>query len=544
MHPLSTNVAGRARRDQPSSSVVLDHVSFTWPDGTAVLDDVTTSFTAGRTGLVGANGAGKTTLLRLITGELQPTSGHIGVSGAVGYLPQHLVLATATTVSQLLGIEPALAAVRAIERGDTAPEHFDAIGDDWDIEARARALLDSLDLDGIGLDRRVGTLSGGEAVLVGLAGLRLAQSPVVLLDEPTNNLDRVARAHVREQIRTWRGALVVISHDLALLELMDDTAELRAHQVSVFGGPFSQFREAIETEQRAAERGLGSAEARLKVERRQRIEADTKLARRASKGRKDHQRKTAPKIILNARKSAAQASAGKLRGELDDRIEKAQAEVTAQTERIRDDAVIRVDLPVCGVSASRRLAELRDGERTIVLQGPERVALTGRNGVGKTRLVDTLLHPETGDGRPVYGIAHTRRIGLLAQRLDDFDERGSVLDNVRAAAPRVPPGQVRAALARFLFRADEVARPMSSLSGGERFRVALARLLLADPPHQLLILDEPTNNLDLDSVESLVTALSGYTGGLLVISHDDRFLQRIGVTTRVELADDRLTLLR
>jgi len=245
---------------------------------------------------------------------------------------------------------------------------------------------------------------------------------------------------------------------------------------------------------------------------------------------------------MNQRKSEAQVSAGKLRTELDGKVQAAQNALHAVSSRVRADATIRVDLPDPNVPAARRIAELHGTGRSFMVQGPERVALTGPNGVGKTTLLETLVHPQATRTGRATAIRHTDRIGYLPQLLDGLDDDASVLDNMRAVAPGTPPGQVRNKLARFLIRGDAVDRAVRTLSGGERFRVALARLLLADPPPQLLILDEPTNNLDTQTVDQLVGALRGYRGALLVVSHDDAFLDRLDLTTRLALdATGRLT---
>lgn len=518
-------------------SIVLDRVSFTWPDGSLALSDVSGAFGSGRTGLVGRNGSGKSTLLRLIAGELAPSSGHVMVPGTVAHLPQQLTLDVDRRVAELLGIAAALDAVRAIESGDVDPRHFEAVGSDWDVEARSHAALADAGLAPEMLDRRVGELSGGEAVLTAIAGIRLRRAPVTLLDEPTNNLDRDARRRLHDLVRGWRGALVVVSHDTALLELMDDTTELYSSALSTFGGPYSAWRAWLDAEQDAARQAERTAAQAVRREKRERIEAETKLSKRAAMGRKAQFEKRVPPIVAGNLARAAQVSAGKLRGEKAEREATARAVLDAAERRVRDDDTVHIDLPDPGVAAGRRIATLHDGTRSWVIQGPERVALVGANGVGKTTLLERLV----GDGGR-NAVAHTDHIGYLPQRVDGLDDAASVLENVARAAPTVPVGELRNRLARFLIRGDAVTRPVATLSGGERFRVALARLLLSDPPPQLLVLDEPTNNLDIDTADQLVSALRAYRGAVLVVSHDDAFLHRLGVDLVLELdADGSLT---
>jgi len=516
-----------------NASVTLDRLTFTWPDGHAALDGVTGSFGTGRTGLVGRNGSGKSTLLRLIAGELSPTAGAINASGDVAYLPQRLTLDVDRRVAELLGVASALDAVRAIAAGDVGPERFDAVGDDWDIEARAEVSLAEAGLDPSFLDRRVGELSGGEAVLVAIAGIRLRRAPITLLDEPTNNLDRYARARLADMVRSWKGTLVVVSHDVSLLELMDDTAELYANSLSVFGGPYSEWRAWLDAEQDAARQAERDAKQSFKKEKRQRIEAETKLAGRARMANKAFVEKRVPKIIANGRKMAAQVSAGRLRTEVAEKESEARAALDEAGRRVRGDASMKIELPDPDVSGSRRIATIRDQERSWIIQGPERVALIGRNGVGKTTLLQRLVEGVT-DGTPAVS-AHTDRIGYLPQRIDGLDESLSVLENIAKAAQAIPEKDLRNRLARFLIRGDTTDRPVGALSGGERFRVALAKLLLADPAPHLVVLDEPTNNLDLDTVDQLVEALRAYRGAVLVVSHDDAFLNRFDLDLTLEI---------
>lgn len=518
-----------------TSTILLTDVGLIWPDGSIALTGITAAFGRGRTGLVGANGSGKSTLLRLITGELAPSAGSVARSGEVGYLPQTLTLGVSVTAADLLGVRPKLDALRAIEGGDVAERHFDVLGDDWDITTRASEALRSAGLTESDLDRPVGQMSGGEAILVAILGLRLGAAPITVLDEPTNNLDGAARRRLAAMVRSWPGALIVVSHDSALLELMDNTAELHGGALTVFGGPYSAFLEHLDRQQAAAQQAQRSADQIVKKEKQQRIEAETKLAHRSRFARTEFENKRVPKIVMGLRKSAAQVSAGKLRTEFDGKVQDARAAAADAAALVRSDDSIHVDLPDPQVPSGRRLAELHGSDRNFLLHGPARVALTGPNGVGKTSLLESLVHPETARVGRATAIAHTNRIGYLSQRLDGLDDDASALENLAAAAPAVPAGELRNRLARFLLRGDAVSRPVRSLSGGERFRVSLARLLLADPPAQLIVLDEPTNNLDRHSVDQLVGALGVYRGGLLVVSHDEAFLVRLGITDWLSL---------
>ncbi|WP_188584947.1 ABC-F family ATP-binding cassette domain-containing protein [Gordonia jinhuaensis] len=543
--PQTSSTSGVPHQSTPAAAtstskpvVTLSDLSFEWPDGTVALDRLDGTFTAARSGLVGGNGAGKSTLLRLIAGELAPTTGHLDTVGEVGYLPQTLIRDHHTTVAGLLGVDAILDALTAIESGDPDPTHFETVGDDWDMRARAVAALGRIGLDHIGLDRCVDEISGGEAVLIAVTGLQLRATPITLLDEPTNNLDRDTRATLVDLVDEWPGALIVVSHDLALLEHMDATAELYDGGLTVFGGSYSAWRSSLDVEQAAAEQAARSAQQILKVEKRQRIEAETTLARRKQKGKKTQRDGGIPKILAGRRAASAQVSAGAMRSTHERRIIAAQKAVDVAGARVRDDEHIHLELPDPDVPRGRRLAELTDADHTVVIAGPERVALVGANGSGKSALLEQLIHGKGTDETRPTGRLLTDRVGYLPQRLDILDDTASAIDNVAGAAPDSSRATIRNQLARLLLRGDMVERPVATLSGGERFRVSIARLLLADPPPKLLILDEPTNNLDITSVDQLAEALDAYRGALLVVSHDHAFLNRIGPATVIELGTD------
>ena len=564
---MSNQSAVSAKSAAPG--VVLSDLSFSWPNGRGVLSHLSASFAPGRTGLIGVNGAGKSTLLRLIAGQLRPSSGSLAVTGDIGYLPQNLILDTGARVAELLGIAGVLDAIGAIEAGDTSPAAFDAVGNDWDIGDRAREWLSRLGLDHVGLADPVGRLSGGESIMTALTGLFLRRPAVLLLDEPTNNLDLVARRRLYATVESWPGVMLIVSHDRELLGLMDQIADLRSDHygdsLRLYGGNLAAYEVMLEAEQAAARRAVGAAESDVRRRRRVAIESQAKQAGRDRQGRKLAASGSLPRIVAGARKRAAQESAGRSRDVHAERIADAQARLAEAEEAVRDDDAIRISLPGTAVPAGRTVLAVAglDGSwmpwrrseaagddgalAELIVGGPERIALTGPNGAGKTTLLRIIAGQLTrreldrpdrdapglnGAGLDELGLAVRRNgpLGYLPQRLDVLDDALTVAENVRAAAPAASVNEVRARLARFGLRGARADAVAGTLSGGERFRAVLAALLLAEPPPQFVLLDEPTNNLDLASVGQLTQALSCYRGALMVASHDLPFLGSIGIT--------------
>ena len=529
-----------------SSSIICDKVSFAWPDGDEVLVRLDAVFRTGRTGLIGVNGSGKSTLFKVVAGELRPQSGSVTVVGTVGYLPQ-VVPSGASTVSDLLAITASREALHAVERGEATEERLAAIGDDWDVEERAVAELHRLGLTGVGLDRAVATLSGGEAAMARLAALFLRRPEILLLDEPTNNLDLHARQRFYDAVASWPGTMVLVSHDRTLLEMVDRIADLSGGSLRTYGGNLSGYEHMLAVEAEAAERAVRTAESDVARQKRELLAAGVRLDRRRRYGATMYDRKREPKSVMQERKRQAQVSAGKCRGMHVEKLAAARQRLTEAEDAVRDEDEIRVELPATAVPAGRTVLELvlpagrllpprsetppREATRVVeelLVRGPERIAVLGANGAGKTTLLRAVLGEVDPPGVTVkVGVAGLR---YLPQRLDLLDDSLSVVDNVRAFAPGTAPNQVRARLARFLFRGGRADLPAGALSGGERFRAVLAAVLLAEPPPQLLVLDEPTNSLDIGSVRRLSQALAFYRGALLVASHDLPFLETVGIT--------------
>ncbi|MEU3458039.1 ribosomal protection-like ABC-F family protein [Micromonospora sp. NPDC006766] len=531
--------------------IICTNLSFSWPDDTPVFRDLSFAVPPGRTGLVAPNGAGKTTLLRLIAGGLTPTGGGVTVEGVLGYLPQDLPLAGDLTVAQVLGIDAALAALRAIEAGDAAEEHFTAVGDDWDVEERSCAELDRLGLGDVTLDRRLHTLSGGQVVSLGLAAQLLRRPDVLLLDEPTNNLDIDARHRLYAVLEGWSGCLLVVSHDRVLLDRMDRIAELDRGEVRLFGGNFTAYEEAARTAREAAERTVRSAEQEVKREKREMQQARERAERRASNAARNLGNAGLARIVAGGLKRSAQESAGRAQQAHANRVSEAQTRLDEASRTLRDDQALTLDLPDTTVPAGRTVVagesmQVYHGDRAVfagdgtdlTIRGPERIALTGPNGAGKSTLL-RLLH---GDLTPDAGRMHRAdgRVAYLSQRLDLLDLDRTVAENFAAYAPDRPPAERMNLLARFLFRGARAHLPVGVLSGGERLRATLACVLYAQPAPHLLLLDEPTNNLDLVSVGQLGNALTAYRGAFVVVSHDERFLTDIGVQRWLRLDGGQL----
>jgi ATPase subunit of ABC transporter with duplicated ATPase domains len=526
--------------------LLAEDVSWRTPAGDPILDRISLALHREKTGLVGANGSGKTTLLRILTGALAPASGRVRRAGSVAVLPQDFRPMLEQTVAEALGVRDRLDALGRLTAGHGSDADLAVLDDDWSIEERIAGELSRLGLSGIGLDRPLATLSGGETTRVVLAALFLGRPDLLILDEPTNNLDHESRQALRAALADWPGGLVVVSHDRALLRMMDRMVELTPKGAKSYGGNYDLYVAQRDSESQAAQEQLAAAAKELRRVRRDAQAARERQDRRNSRGARERDRGGMPKILLNAMRDTSTGTTARQATTHDDRVAAAQGTLAEARERALQLRELAISLPPVDLPAGKLVLEVEgvcfrypDSARPLLdgfalrMVGPRRVALAGPNGCGKTtllRLIRGELTPDAGTVR--LGV---ERFCCLDQRADLLIGDLSVLENFRRHVPGQSETACRMVLGRFLFRGDTVHKPAAALSGGERLRAALACVLSAAQPPQLLLLDEPTNHLDLPSLANLEQALRGYTGALLVISHDRDFLDAVGVDRVVEL---------
>ena len=523
------------------ASISLSRIGWATPDGHSVLTGVDLNFGQERTGLVGRNGVGKSTLLKLIAGELQPLAGSVRVTGTLGLLKQTVRPGERETVADLFGVTGALALLRRAEAGAASVEELAEA--DWTLAERITAALIRVGLDA-GPDTRLAELSGGQRTRASLGAAVFAAPDFLLLDEPTNNLDRSGREAVIALLAGWRAGAIVVSHDRELLDRMDAIVELTSLGAARYGGNWTHYRERKATELEAAQQDLAHAEKQAAEVRRKAQRAAERQDRHDAAGSRRAAKGDMPRILLGARKSNAEASRGAGTRLADRQRAETQAAVASARSRIEIMQDLSVALPSTGLPANRTVLRLddvtagHDPEHPIIrdlsftMEGPERVAIVGPNGSGKTTLV-TLI---AGGIAPILGtVSVAVDFAILDQRVGTLDPAMSILDNFKRLNPGATDNTCRAALARFLFRADAALQQVGTLSGGQTLRAGLACVLGGPRPPALLILDEPTNHLDIDSVEAMEAGLRSYDGAILLVSHDETFMANIGIERRLSL---------
>lgn len=529
--------------------LTLHGVSYMLPNGRPLFSNLCCNFGSLRSALVGRNGVGKTVLARILAGELSPGCGSVTRAGRIHYLPQNpLATRPDLNLAALAGLSGTLQALDRIEQGSCEASDFELLAERWDIRQQFQAQLERVGLPRLSPQTPACQLSGGQAMQVALLGAQLAQADFLILDEPSNHLDAASRSALAQQLRQWRGGLLLISHDRVLLEVMDSVAELSASAITIYGGNYSFYREVQHQQSRNAQDQL----ARLKLERSRADQAlrtqQERQSRRQARGEKLGKNGNQAKILLDAGKERAQASGGKLatrqtaaREALNQSVREAALALQRQVDWQAES--IHWHLPQGLTNLGDRIvAELREVQLphvarhsplSLVLRAGQRMAITGPNGCGKSTLLQLLaaqLQPLAGECK--LNVPHA----LLDQHQRLLQASSSVLSQLLAASPRTPEALQRMRLAQLGLDARRCEQPSDQLSGGERLKAAMACALYRDEPAQLLLLDEPDNHLDLPSLQALESMLCQYAGTLLIVSHDAMLLQALELTHQLNFA--------
>ena len=496
--------------------------------------------------LVGNNGSGKSTLLRIIEGGLKPVSGEVVCSSQPYYVPQHFGQYDQLTIMQALQVESKIKALQAIIAGDASAGNFTVLDDDWNIEERCLAALSFWGLQHIRLDQPMCTLSGGEKTKVFLSGLQIHSPEIILMDEPTNHLDTGSRNKLYGFIESSRATMLIVSHDRTLLNLLPYTCELDRSTISLYGGNYEFYKEQKEQALAALQNQLSEKEKELRLAKKIAREALERKNRSSSRGEKSAVKKGIPRIMMGAMKEGAENSTVKLKNVHDDKMSSISSSITDIQTALPNMRQMKTDFNSPDLHIGKILVTAKDvnfgyGESrlwqdplNLQIKSGDRIRFSGNNGAGKTTLLKLLL----GELEPTEGtitradfkyIYIDQEYSIVQPHLTVFEQ----LEQFNLFAK--PEHELKMILSRFLFPVGTWDKSCSKLSGGEKMRLAICCLMVSNSTPDLFVLDEPTNNLDIQSVNIITAAIKDYNGTVLLVSHDLYFVKEIKINRVVEL---------
>lgn len=521
--------------------LILQDISYLHPNKDVVFNSLNLKVQPQeKMALIGANGIGKSTLLNLLARKLQPSAGLVKVDSNPYLVPQVFGQFNDYTVAQALQIADKLQAITEILAGNATLENMELLADDWTIEERCKEALIHWKLENITLTQAMESLSGGQKTRVFLAGIMIHLPKVVLLDEPTNHLDNWARNQLYNYIEHTKNTLVVVSHDRTLLNLLPEVAELHPQGITRYGGNYDFYVAQKAIEQGALAEALKHQEKTLRKAKeieRQTIIRQQKLDAR---GQKKQHKAGMPTIVMNTLKNNAERSTAKIKGVHTEKINQLSQTLTQLRSNLLDKAQMKLNLAPSSLYKGKLLVEAKainfgygglmlwERPLNFRLSSGQRVAIKGQNGSGKTTLVKMIL------GQLTPKVGTLERGSLIMLYLDQdyslINNDLSIYEQAQAYNTGVlQEHEIKTRLNRFLFNQNEWDKPCSALSGGEKMRLMLCALTIGHQSPDLMILDEPTNNLDIQNIAILTAALNEYEGTLLVISHDCCFLEEIKV---------------
>lgn len=526
-----------------SPQIILQNVSFQLPNSAVAFQQFNVVFGRKKYGLVGKNGAGKSTLLQLLIGQYLPDSGVIHKTGRVLKMAQQTDVQTCS-IAKVLGAERILVALKSVQSGSVCPEDFETIGDHWDIEARIASILNEIGLSGLDLYRKFNQLSGGQQTKILWASTQLFASDFVLLDEPSNHLDAKTRATLYSQIASSSQGMIIASHDRRLLNQCDVIVELEHNSLQFYTGNYDHFKQQKAQNQQAMQHQLAVSKFALESKKKSVQQRLEKHQRSQSRGKSEKHRQIQSKgqynkIELNSKKGRSEKTNRRIKGQAERKLDEVNQALTKVESQIITDKTLsfQVDnanhnpykllLQIEGLSFSYANGIKVFEDYYFQLFGADRVAIVGSNGSGKStllKLITETLNPD--EGCIDYG---TKHIAYLDQQMRLLNDQLNLLDNFLQLHLEMSKQQAYAVLAAAKFRSHDAHKLAGELSGGERLRACLAMILLGEHVPELIILDEPTNHLDIESIEYLEQTLSDYAGALLVVSHNNTFLEKIGI---------------
>lgn len=497
--------------------------------------------------LIGNNGVGKSTLLKIIAKELPPSDGILKVETQPYYIPQIFGQYNHLPIAQALQIDEKLNALKEILNGNVSEENLSLLHDDWTIEDRCKEALNYWNLSDLDLSQKMETLSGGQKTKVFVAGISIHQPELILLDEPSNHLDISGRNILYDFIQNTKSTLIIVSHDRKLLNLLDTVCELNKNGIKGYGGNYDFYTEQKEIETNALSQNIHSKEKALKKAKekeRETIERQQKLDTRA---KKNIGKASLPKIVSNTWKNSAERSTAKIAGVHAEKIGNIRQELQKLRSSLAETDQMKFEFDNAKLHKGKKLfiAEninfgyenkkyLWTENLNFQIISGERIAIKGANGSGKTTLIKVIL----GKLIPQIGTA------FIAENKSVYiDQDYSLIDNklkIYEQAQQfnntaLQEHEIKIRLNRFLFTREDWDKPCVSLSGGERMRLMLCCLSIGNQSPDIIILDEPSNNLDIQNIEILTNALNDYQGTLIVISHDETFLEQINMERKIEL---------
>lgn len=530
-------------------SLQVQNISFMHPNRDILFQNISFSVSDGdKCAIVGNNGVGKSTLLRMMAGKLSPTTGNVICDDTLYIIPQHFGQFDEMTVAEALGVGEKLKALSAILDGKGTEENFELLDNDWDIQERLAEAFAHWQIEQITPDMVMGNLSGGEKTKVFLAGMDICKPAVVLMDEPTNHLDTKGRSMLYEYINDTKCTVIIVSHDRTLLNLLPAIYEMSSAGMNFYPMSYDAYRETVDME-------IAAKTARLENQQKELAKAE-KAARKtmerqqkhASRGEKQSAKKCVARIAMGNLRDKSEATTSRLGKAQQEKLESKKMEMHELRSSINNHKVMKIDIGASALYDNKRLVEAKnitfkyDGREEMWQKSPltlsilsgERIRLQGDNGCGKSTLIKLICGVLEPTGGEIYR-SEPLNILYLDQEYSCIDNELTVYGQLEACNSKKPEHELKMLLNCFLFTSSTWDKKCGSLSGGEKMKLALCRLIVCENAPDMIVADEPTNNIDISSMEILAATLKSYNGTLLIVSHDEQFIRDVGIERTINI---------